>query len=160
MNCFAGSRRTVWLQRQMSLPGIEPGPRPSQGRMLIRHTPRTCCVSIPCRRVERRLAASNAAVQIRHTRKVLVLEQPVQESNLVLRFRKPLCAPKHSRATKYPDLDSNQGPDLRRVRCNPLHHRDSILFKSRRLDSHQHQPAYKAGAFLNRATSASTSARI
>jgi hypothetical protein len=31
--------------------------------------------------------------------------------------------------------------------------------KSRRLDSHQHQPVYKTGAFLSRATSASTSAR-
>ena len=27
--------------KQMSPPGIEPGPRPSQGRMRIRHTPRT-----------------------------------------------------------------------------------------------------------------------
>ena len=51
---------------------------------------------------------------------------------------------------KYPDLDLNQGLDLRRVQCNPLHHRD----KSRRLDSHQHPPVYKTGAFLSRATSA------
>jgi hypothetical protein len=33
------------------------------------------------------------------------------------------------------------------------------VLKSRRLDSHQHQPVYKTGAFLFRATSASTSAR-
>ena len=52
---------------------------------------------------------------------------------------------------KYPDLDSNQGLNLRRVQCIPLHHRDN---KSRRLDSHQHLPIYKTGAFLCRATSA------
>ena len=63
---------------------------------------------------------------------------------------------RHTRkaSDEYPDLDSNQGPDLRRVRCNPLHHRDLRSFKSRRLDSHQHQPVYKTGAFLCRATSA------
>ena len=51
----------------------------------------------------------------------------------------------------YPDLESNQDPDLRRVLCVPLHHRD---IKGRRLDSHQHEPVYKTGAFLFRATSA------
>ena len=49
------------------------------------------------------------------------------------------------------DLGSNQDLDFRRVPCGPLHHRDS---KSRRLDSHQHEPLYKSGAFLSRATSA------
>ncbi len=33
------------------------------------------------------------------------------------------------------------------------------IHQSRRLDLHQHQPVYKTGAFLCRATSASTSAR-
>lgn len=28
---------------QVSSPGVEPGPRPSQSRVRIRHTPRTCC---------------------------------------------------------------------------------------------------------------------
>ena len=32
----------------------------------------------------------------------LLLRQPVQESNLVPRLRKPLCAPKHLRATSIP----------------------------------------------------------
>jgi hypothetical protein len=43
LNRFAAGRLAVWLQRRkvMSLPGIEPGPRPSQSRMRIRHTPRT-----------------------------------------------------------------------------------------------------------------------
>lgn len=40
----------------------------------------------------------------------------------------------------------------------PLHHRDK---QSRRLVSHQYDPVYKTGAFLDRATSAvSTSVRI
>ena len=78
-------------------------------------------------------------------------------------------------ATQYPDLGSNQGLDLRRVQCYPLHHRDkfsvptwgrtrtrtlgescafrytigtTIRIQSRRLDSHQHQPDYKTGASL------------
>jgi hypothetical protein len=34
-----------------------------------------------------------------------------------------------------------------------------LSLQSRRLDSHQHEPVYKTGAFLCRATSASTSAR-
>ena len=57
---------------------------------------------------------------------------------------------------QYPDLDLNQGLDLRRVRCNPLHHRDK---QSRRLDLHQHLPVYKTGAFCSRATSAKARAR-
>ncbi len=27
---------------------------------------------------------------------------------------------------QYPDLESNQGLDLRRVQCDPLHHRDKF----------------------------------
>ena len=52
------------------------------------------------------------------------------------RSRTPSCSFERCRAiwhtrkatcfSQYPDLDSNQGPDLRRVRCNPLHHRDSM----------------------------------
>ena len=52
---------------------------------------------------------------------------------------------------QYPDLDLNQGLDLRRVQCIPLQHRD---MQSRRLDLHQHLPVYKTGAFFSRATSA------
>ncbi len=52
---------------------------------------------------------------------------------------------------QHPDLESNQDQDLRRVLCDPLHHRD---VGGRRLDLHQHEPLYKSGAFLSRATSA------
>jgi hypothetical protein len=42
LNRVAAGRLAIWLQRRkvMSMPGIEPGPRPSQSRMQIRHTPR------------------------------------------------------------------------------------------------------------------------
>lgn len=84
---------------------------------------------------------------------------PTEESNLVLQLRKLPCF-RHTRRAfpQYLDLESNQDLNLRRVQCDPLHHRDR--FESRRLDSHQHQPVYKTGAFLSRATSAkSTGAR-
>jgi hypothetical protein len=96
------------------------------------------------------------------------------------RSRTPSCrfvvcrAVRHTRracVVEYPDLDSNQGLDVRRVRCYPLHHRDvssiptwsrtrtktlgrSCAFRytigtwSRRLDLHQHHPVYKTGASL------------
>ena len=48
------------------------------------------------------------------------------------RSRTPSCGSEDRRASvtlarpsaQCPDLDSNQGLDLRRVQCNPLHHRD------------------------------------
>ena len=55
-------------------------------------------------------------------------------------------------ANQYLDLESNQDLDLRRVPCDPLHHRDK---QSRRLGSHQHEPPSflentgKTGAFLS-----------
>src|SRR6267142_2444086 len=63
-------------------------------------------------------------------------------------------AVRHTRRTSslhYPDLESNQDLDLRRVQCYPLHHQNK---QSRRLDSHQHEAVYKTAAFLDRATSA------
>ena len=39
-------------EKQVSSPGVEPGLRPSQGRVRIRHTPRTCCFRVPCRGIE------------------------------------------------------------------------------------------------------------
>ena len=108
---------------------------------------------MPRRGIEPRLAVSNTAVLIRHTRKASISRQPVQESNLVSRFRKPLCAPKHLRATSIPTWI--------RTRARTFGGSDAIHYtigiqslKSRRLDSHQHEPVYKTGAFLSRATSA------
>ena len=124
-NCFAGSCRAVWLQRQVvqvSSPGIEPGLRPSQGRVRIRHTPRTSCFrhSTPPRN-----RTSSGSFEDCRASSTLAGQQ-----------------------SKCPDLDSNQDHDLRRVACDPLHHQDKLFNQSRRLDSHQHQPVYKTGASL------------
>jgi hypothetical protein len=47
-----------------------------------------------------------------------------QELNLDLDLRRVLCDPLHHRDVQCPDLESNQGQGLRRALCNPLHHRD------------------------------------
>ena len=145
-----------WFQHQntMSLPGIELGPRPSQGRVRIRNTLRT--------ELSKCLA---------------------EESILVLQYRTLPClsgtlakhlysgSPSRSRTWPYSlgnrcALQNTYGPQniptwiRTRARtfggsdANPLHHRDSISLKSRRLDWRQHEPVYKTGAFLSRATSA------
>ena len=89
----------------------------------------------------------------------LVRQHPAEESNLVLQIRNLPCLLHTRRANRrqHPDLESNQDLDFRRVPCDPLHHRD--VFKSRRLELHQHDSAYKADAFLGRATSASRGIR-
>lgn len=52
-------------------------------------------------------------------------QYPTEESNLARLLRRQSCVLHTRRAIKqYPDLESNQGLDLRRVQCNPLHHRD------------------------------------
>ena len=87
---------------QVSSPGIEPGLRPSQSRVRIRHTPRTyiCCHrSAPCRGIEPRLAVSKTAVLVRHTRKAISI------------------------AVSRPGIEP--GPaTFGGCRCDPLHHRD------------------------------------
>lgn len=103
--------------------------------MRIRHTPRTCRSSVP-------LVSTSPG-----SRTPSCGSEDRRASTTLARHR-------HRIGVEYPDLDSNQGLDLRRVRCNPLHHRDRKSGKSRRLDSHQHEPVYKTGAFLGRATSA------
>src|SRR5262249_50594185 len=56
------------------------------------------------------------------------------ESDLVLQLRRLPCF-RHTRRAfpQYPDLESNQDLDLRRVQCDPLQHRDR--FKSRRRET-------------------------
>src|SRR5579872_5926951 len=113
------------INRKAPSPGVEPDLRPSQSRVHPPHSEDNYIKQAPHRGVEPRLAAPKAAV-----------------------------LPAHSQGMyrKYPDLDSNQDLDLRRVQCDPLHYRDRR--KSRRLGSHQDHSAYKADAFLSRATSA------
>lgn len=140
---FAGS--SLWPGQpdaeSVSLPGVEPGLRPSQSRV---HPPHSKDNSAPHRGIEPRPTASKAVMRPPHPQGM----------------------------NQYPDLELNQGLDLRRVQCNPLQARMSTgrigrmkdirgSLQGRRLDSHQHASAYKADAFLDRATSAvSTSVRI
>ena len=123
----AATPRDFSVINPVSLPGVEPGLRPSQSRVRPPHSKDS--------------------------------QYPAEESNLARLLRRQSCVLHTRRAcNQYPDLELNQGLDLRRVQCSPLHHRDK---QGRRLDSHQHDPVYKTGAFLGRATSAmSTSVRI
>ena len=112
LNRVAAGCLAVWLQRlslcaatifrrshatQMSSPGVEPGLRPSHGRVLIPAHSEDVSLTVPRRRIERRLADPKTAV---------------------------LSGTLAGHVLKYPNLESNQDLDLRRVRCDPLHHRD------------------------------------
>ncbi len=114
----------------VSSPGVEPGLRPSRGRVLIRHTPRTCFCSAPRRGIEpghhaqRGRGSFEDCHAIRHTRRASCRKCLDQELNLDLDFRRVLCDPLHHRDLQRPDLESNQGQGLRRAPCDPLHHRD------------------------------------
>jgi hypothetical protein len=79
-----------------SSPGIEPGPQPSHGRMPIQHTPRTETTN-----VEFQMTKRQYELRIRRLRTSLF-------------FRHLTFVIRHS---QYPDLDLNQGLDLRRVQC-------------------------------------------
>ena len=133
----------------MSLSGVEPDLRPSQSRVHPPHSKdKMVFISLNAR-----TTVDDKTFVIAHQK------YPTEESNLARLLRKQSCILHTRRASQqYPDLESNQGLDLRRVQCNPLQHRDK---QGRRLDSHQYDSAYKADAFLSRATSAiSTSVRI
>ena len=108
----------------VSSPGVEPGPRPSQGRV--------------------RSATLRGHVSF---------QRPAEESNLVRQFRGLPCHPAHPqgfiqvsrpglepgsgpsegpmrslapsrRFQQHPDLESNQVQGFRKALCDPLHHRD------------------------------------
>jgi hypothetical protein len=124
-SCFAGSRLTIWLQRRF--------PKyPRQELNLVYELRGLACVPA-------------------HSKDKLLSTSP--------RSRTPSCGSEDRRASitlarqrfEHPDLELNQDQNFRKVSGCPLHHRDR---ESRRLDLHQHEPLYKSGAFLNRATSA------
>ncbi len=84
---------------ELPSPGIEPGLRPSRGRVRIRHTPRTKCAS--------------------H-------QSPARESDPALRLRRPPCA-RHTRRDldnsskkQCPRQELNLIYDLRRVACESV----------------------------------------
>ena len=102
---------------QASSPGIEPGPRPSQSRMRVRHTPRTCFLRVPCRGIEpgHRPQVGPAVSKTAVLSGTLAGHQP-----------------------QFPDLESEPGPrpsESRTQSATPSGHRS---YQGRRLDSHQH----------------------
>ncbi len=141
----------------VSSPGIEPGPRPSQSRVRIQHTPRTCCLSVPHQGVEPRLTVPKTAVRPSHSQGMLS-SSPSRNRTWSNSFGS--ChAIQHTH-----EPNSKSIPTWNRTRTKTLGESCAVRYtigtKSRRLDSHQHETLYKSGAFLHRATSASsTSAR-
>ena len=79
------------------------------------------------------------------------VKHPRQESNLIPDLRRVVCDPPHPEDENIPARIRTGIQTLEESDVAPLHHQD---FKSRRLDSHQHEAVYKTAAFLHRATSA------
>ena len=88
----------------------------------------------------------------------MIEKRPRQELNLIYDLRRVACCPSHSKDPLcfITPPRNRTSPD-----CFEGSHASSTLaghvdlaLKSRRLDSHQHKPVYKTGAFLSRATSA------
>ena len=174
-NCFAGSRRPVWLQRQIVK-------CPRQESNLIFDLRRVACESTTLRG-----QATEHGPRAWHARRALVTHRTVSAPP---RSRTSSCSfegcranPPHSQGTSSPSrsrtwsrslgrccaVQNTYGPHSiptwSRTRTwtfggsHAIHYTIGTDSQSRRLDSHQHQPVYKTGAFLSRATSASTSAR-
>jgi hypothetical protein len=100
-------------------PGIEPGLRPSRGRV-----------------------QSNTLTGCKYR---------VRESNPVPQFRRLRCYPAHPHGVV---SISTWNRTRTWALGEPRAVRYTIEMWGRRLDSHQHDPVYKTGAFLGRATSA------
>ena len=79
----------------------------------------------PRRGIEPRLAESKSAVLSGTLAGQNATQCLDQESNLDLNLRRVRCDPLHHRDIQRPDPESNQDQDLRRVLCVPLHHRDN-----------------------------------
>ena len=79
---------------------------------------------------------------------------PTEESNLARLLRRQSCVLHTRRASikiSRPGIEPGPGPSE-----GPVLSATPSRQESRRLGSHQHGPAYEAGAFLHRATSAKT----
>jgi hypothetical protein len=78
--------------------------------------------SVPLPGVEPGLRPSQSRVRPPHSKDK---QYPTEELNFARLLRRQSCVLHTRRAcNQYPDLELNQGLDLRRVQCNPLHHRD------------------------------------
>ncbi len=118
----------------MSSPGFGPGPRPSQSR--VRSTTlrgrfasfREGKLPLSLFQFLKPARQEPALPDQRH--------YPAEDSNLVWQLRTLPCV-HHTRRASFnniSDLDSNQDQDLRRLRCDPLHHRDKSHSINKRAD--------------------------
>ena len=164
-SCFAGSRLTVWLQRHV----IQ---RPRQESNLVYDLRRVACdpqhsedmflFSAPPRNRTGAPAQQGPAVSRTAMRSATPAGRSFkcldQDLNLDLDLRRVLCDPLHHRDVQRPDLELNQVQGLRRALCDPLHHRDELSGPTTGFapawSGFGHRAAWSPAAFLNRATSA------
>ena len=129
-SCFAGSRRAVWLQRQV----VECLRQESN---LVFDLRRVACdpqhsedilSSAPPRNRTSSGSFEDCHALPAHPQGLLskCLDQDL---NLDLDLRRVLCDPLHHRDVfnKHPDLESNQVQGFRKALCAPLHHRDKHI---------------------------------
>ena len=129
------------------------------GSRAIRNTPRTCSRSVPRRGIEPRPAVSRTAMLVRHTRRAFIASVSTRTRTWIWTFGGSYAIPCTIETFSIPTWSRTRSKALGK----PYAFRYTIGTKTnqgRRLDSHQHGAVYKTAAFLNRATSASRSARI
>ena len=117
----------------MSSPGIEPGLRPSQGRVRIRHTPRTHARST-ARIAGARCEITSPGNRTPSGRFEVCRAHPSHSQGAVARpgiEPGPTASEAGVRSGtltgqifQYLDLESNQDLNFRTVPCGPLHYRD------------------------------------
>jgi hypothetical protein len=137
--CSRSPGRLAPASNRMPSPGVEPGPRPSQSRMRIRHTPRTWSSSDAppgnrtrsCGFERRRAPGTPAGERLNHC--------PRQESNLVHNLRTVVCDPAHPKGRS---LEI----DVRSYHYVRGHRRDWLRAVSRRARSAHRAPPMKKGA--------------
>jgi hypothetical protein len=153
-SCFAGSRRAVWLQRQVvsalarsrawssTFAGSRANPPHSEDVFLFSAPPRNRTSS----------GSFEDCHAIRHTRRACVVSVSTRNRTWIWTFG-------GSYAIHY-TIETFSVPTWSRTRARALgepraiHYTIGTYNQSRRLDLHQHDAVYRTAAFLNRATSA------
>ena len=96
------------------------------GSRAIRNTPRTFSFSAPPRNRTSSGSFEDCHARPAHPQGVR-FKCLDQDLNLDLDLRRVLCDPLHHRDVQHPDLESNQVQGFRKALCDPLHHRDKHI---------------------------------